>query len=222
MPTKTRIPPTPKDAVFGRGGKINNMRKGTFFRQLVEQSWTGYCAIPAIKPEEKALFVSSMILDPIVDNGGRFLILEGKKFFELHPCERDDYRLIMKKTMQALRDVKKTKVEPNLLPVKLKFRKTTTKTSRSSHSSDDQKFSDIPNLVASSSSCKLPEKPNQTLDSFDIGWLGTEVDETKNEEASFLETAGEEDIQDHDVTRSRLRELVNSNYYVNGSSISEV
>jgi hypothetical protein len=222
MPTKTRIPPTPNDAVFGRGGKTNNMRKGTFFRQLVEQSWTGYCAIPAIKPEEKAIFVSSMILDPIIDNGGRFLIMEGKQFIELHPCERDDYRVIMKKTMQALRDVKKTKVEPNLLSAKPTFQKTTTMVSRFSRSSDDKRLPDIPNLIVTSFSHKLSEKPNQTLDSFDIGWLGADVGETKSEEAYFLETTGEVDMQDHDDTQSRLCEVVNSKYYVDCSSISEV
>ena len=113
MPTvlPNNYKPNKNDAIFGRGGKHNNLRSGSVFRSSICKQWPAYCAIEATDYAAKRSFIKEYLVDSIVKKNGRFLFTTSKAaediWSELDPNDKQDYNHILKKIAQSLRDEKK-------------------------------------------------------------------------------------------------------------------
>jgi hypothetical protein len=99
--------PSKFDAVFGRGGMKNVLRKDSLFRQLIVAHWKDYCAIINHLSETKRAFVREKVIKPILEQGGHFLVFSGKDPYELLPANKGDLAALYIKIGQCLRDEKK-------------------------------------------------------------------------------------------------------------------
>jgi hypothetical protein len=95
------------DAVFGQGGRANQYRNGTKFRQLIIQHSDAYSSIPSRESSAKHQFVHQQIVAPLVASGGRFFCLQQGTIKELKVTDTADARIMMTKIQQALRDERK-------------------------------------------------------------------------------------------------------------------
>jgi hypothetical protein len=103
------------DVVFGAGGKGNTKREHSLYRHLLETQWSGYCAIDQQFKEEKAEYLKTNIIDPILKEKGRFLQVKKNQWLQLDYGNDGDRKEIVKKIMQACRDVKKANKLPSPL-----------------------------------------------------------------------------------------------------------
>lgn len=95
------------DAIFGQGGRANQYRNGTKFRQLIIQHSDAYSSIPSRDSAAKHKFVHQQVVDPLLERGGRFFCLEQGKVKQLQLSAKADARIMMTKIQQALRDERK-------------------------------------------------------------------------------------------------------------------
>jgi hypothetical protein len=99
--------PSKFDAVLGRGGEKNCLRKDSLFRELIIAHWSDYCAIPNHRSQEKRDFAHERVINPIIENGGHFLVYSGKEPFELLPANKRELVELYSKISQCFRDEKK-------------------------------------------------------------------------------------------------------------------
>ena len=121
---KTDITLTRKDAVFGRGRKRDNVRKGSLYRQLIEKYWKRYSDLDTTKNGMREVFVKKNILDALVSEGGRFIVRSGAELSLLNLKDKGDRQLILKKVRRALFNEKKrqeTKLNCKFVSKKLSF-----------------------------------------------------------------------------------------------------
>ncbi|CAB9525971.1 expressed unknown protein [Seminavis robusta] len=95
------------DAIFGQGGRANQIRSGSRFRQLIVKHSDAYSSIPARDSTSKHKFVYQQVVNPLKEKGGRFFCLEGGNIKMLDLQIKTDARVMMTKLQQALRDERK-------------------------------------------------------------------------------------------------------------------
>ena len=124
--TRDLAPLTNLDAVFGRGRKVDGIRKGSLYRNLIEIHVTPYNNICVSNASVRIDYIQDKIMAVVQDMGGRFVMRQvggtsgvGKKssaadscgLIELFPELKDDRSLILKKIRRALFNENKRRLE---------------------------------------------------------------------------------------------------------------
>ena len=106
-------PLTNLDAVFGRGRKVDGIRKGSLYRNFIEIHPTPYSNITVSQAQRRISYIHDNIMNVVQDMGGRFIMRqvgdrnETKErnscgLIELDADSNDDQALILKKIRRAL------------------------------------------------------------------------------------------------------------------------
>ena len=118
-------PLTNLDAVFGRGRKVDGIRKGSLYRNLIEIHVTPYNNISVSNAGVRIDYIQDKIMAVVQDMGGRFVMRQvggtsgvGKNgaanncgLIELFPELKDDRSLILKKIRRALFNENKRRLD---------------------------------------------------------------------------------------------------------------
>lgn len=125
-------PLTNLDAVFGRGRKVDGIRKGSLYRNLIEIHVTPYNNISVSNANVRIDYIQDKIMSVLQDMGGRFVMRQvggtsgfGERksnksseavnnnggLIELFPEQKDDRSLILKKIRRALFNENKRRLE---------------------------------------------------------------------------------------------------------------
>ena len=94
------ITATKNDAILGHKGPTEGSRKGFFYEQLIDALWDDYSVVPLTQKED---FVVAKIINPVFEQGGRFIRWDADKQ-QYRAMEEED---IIKTVRQALRDRRK-------------------------------------------------------------------------------------------------------------------
>jgi hypothetical protein len=96
------------DAILGCNGPTKADRRGSFYERLIHVLWDEYGKIPFT---EKESFAVNRVMNPVREQGGRFMRWDSNKG-QYRVMGEDEERDIVKTVMQALRDRRKNMLIP--------------------------------------------------------------------------------------------------------------